>query len=757
MNDICVKPARRGAVMFDAAATTAGANAHAAHGAHEAQPAQQARWAQQPPQPPQVQQAQQAQQVQPVRQAQRAPQLQAERGTYVRSRLGAAWFAVRASGLRLLRTARDLRESLAGGAAARAQPRRLTADAAQGAAWPGLAGASSTPLWPAGDGAEWLLTAGKVQNLRVAAARLHGLVIARGTVFSFWRALGRPTRRRGYVEGRELREGCMVASVGGGLCQLSNALYAAALAAGLEIVERHPHSRIVPGSAAERGLDATVFWNYVDLRLRAAVDCLLEVRLSATHLEVQLRTRAGAALNPGGAAVRVPLPQSLVPMPAHAPAMVQGARPGAVLARAPAPGRAHDCVDCEQKHCLQYIAPRAAGARSAWLLDEVWPEFDRWLGTQARPGDLLALPLDGARRRCPAYAWSAARLPGVRVIEHPALTLARGLGTRWLSAQGAARQRGLLALDTALAGSFARRLTHDIDQVVVALNLLPHLWRAGVLAGRRVTVLMNRSPLAMLHGQLDRAAALHPGSPTLHDFRAGADLVEAEEEALRAAALLVTPHQAVAGFARQRYAVPVAQLDWLLPQSPVNELRRQQESPQPLPHQPLAQQTLAQQTAWPPAQRQQPAPQQPSPQQSLPLSTWRQAPPPRPAAPAAHAGGSILFPASALGRKGAYEVRAACLELDLEVRVLGQAREQPAFWRGVRMRPANRHDPFAEVACVVLPAFVEHRPRLLLQARSRGLPVICSADCGLPPDASGVRLVRAGALPELVDALRACC
>jgi len=102
-------------------------------------------------------------------------------------------------------------------------------------------------------------------------------------------------------------------------------------------------------------------------------------------------------------------------------------------------------------------------------------------------------------------------------------------------------------------------------------------------------------------------------------------------------------------------------------------------------------------------------------------------------------------------------VRAACLGLDLEVRVLGQAREQPAFWRGVRMRPANRHDPFAEAACVVLPAFVEHRPRLLLQARSRGLPVICSADCGLPPDASGVHLVRAGALPELVDALRACC
>ena len=63
----------------------------------------------------------------------------------------------------------------------------------------------------------------------------------------------------GFVAGRELREGCMVSSIGGGLCQLSNALYAAALEAGCEIVERHAHSKVVPGSLAERGLDATVF------------------------------------------------------------------------------------------------------------------------------------------------------------------------------------------------------------------------------------------------------------------------------------------------------------------------------------------------------------------------------------------------------------------------------------------------------------------------------------------------------------------
>jgi len=576
----------------------------------------------------------------------------------VRSRLRAAWFGVRASGLRLARGARNLGDR-------QGRSRRRPAGAAK-EGWPLLAGVSRTPLWTSGDahnGAEWLLTAGKVQNLRVAARRLHGLVIPRGAVFSFWRALGRPTRARGYAAGRELREGCMVASVGGGLCQLSNALYAAALEAGMQVVERHAHSKIIPGSLAERGLDATVFWNYIDLRFRAPVDCRLEVTLSASHLEVRLRSRQA--------------------LPVSAPA-----RPSLLLKTAAAE-TAHDCIACSQQDCVDYIAPRHHAARTAWLLDEVWPEFDRWLAVHARPGDLVALPLDGRRRARPAYAWSVADCSGVQVVEHAALAAARGLATRLLSAQGAVRQGALLRLDAALAQACARSLAPAVDHVVVSLNLLPHLWRRGVLAGRRVSVLLNRSPLGLLHAQLDRARALHPQSPTLGDFRADAALVEAEEAALHGATTLITPHRAVAQFARARYAATVEQLE------------------------------------------------------------WQAAPPAR----APGRGGSVLFPASALGRKGAYELREACRELRLPVRVLGQATEEAAFWRGVETRAVDRRALWSDVACVALPAFVEHRPRLLLQAQARGLPVVCSSECGLPADLPGLYQVRAGVLPELVAAL----
>lgn len=130
---------------------------------------------------------------------------------------------------------------------------------------------------------------GKVQNLRVASAELNGIEVPAGEVWSFWRHLGRVTRRKGYAEGRELREGCLIPQIGGGLCQLSGAIYNAALEAGLEIVERHAHTNSSVGSLARIGRDATVFWNYVDLRLRAHLPWRLEIRLTDSQLQVRIR------------------------------------------------------------------------------------------------------------------------------------------------------------------------------------------------------------------------------------------------------------------------------------------------------------------------------------------------------------------------------------------------------------------------------------------------------------------------------------
>src|SRR6266478_430431 len=170
----------------------------------------------------------------------------------VPSRAAAAIFWAKANGLRLQRGMRNLF----------GRPRHHKAEEIPST----ILAETRSPLWTSESHVERSLQLGKIQNLRIAAQRLNGTCIAAGREFSFWRQLGRATKARGYVPGRELREGCLIPAIGGGLCQLSNAIYELALQAGCAITERHAHSRVIPGSAAERGRDATVAWNYIDLR-----------------------------------------------------------------------------------------------------------------------------------------------------------------------------------------------------------------------------------------------------------------------------------------------------------------------------------------------------------------------------------------------------------------------------------------------------------------------------------------------------------
>ena len=145
-------------------------------------------------------------------------------------------------------------------------------------------------LYTLTDPRERLLEMGKVQNLRIAAAAIDGIVVEAGETFSFWRAAGRATRAKGYVIGRELRQGCMIPTIGGGICQLTNALSRVAHQAGMEIVERHSHSLQPEGFLIDGATDATVFWNYVDFRFRSP----RPVRIGATLTETTLAVRLDA-------------------------------------------------------------------------------------------------------------------------------------------------------------------------------------------------------------------------------------------------------------------------------------------------------------------------------------------------------------------------------------------------------------------------------------------------------------------------------
>jgi len=419
--------------------------------------------------------------------------------------------------------------------------RRLARDVADGPALLGrgrlpfrghLAGSSRTPLWSDPRAAERVLQWGKVHNLRVAARALDGTVIPAGSVFSFWKQLGRPSRSRGFVDGRMLKEGCLVPSVGGGLCQLSNALYDAALQAGCGIVERHGHSRIVPGSQAASGRDATVAWNYVDLRFRAPRDLVLRVAVERDTLDVML-----LAAEPNG---------------------IHSQR----LETPPAPGeRAESCGTCDRTTCFRHetVSEMPMG-RTAFLVDANWPEFRAYVARAKKAGDVLGLPLDGARWGLHRYAWDTTDY--ARVVTSSLVTLARAAALRFVQ-QGSRRRPIELWAAKIQARQMARALTPEVTAICVAQSLLPYLWRDGHLGGRKFSVLMTRLPMEVIQARLDAAALVHPERRTLSDFRADPALVAAEAEALAAADAIVTPHAEIAKLFGSR----TLRLEWSMPKT----------------------------------------------------------------------------------------------------------------------------------------------------------------------------------------------
>jgi vancomycin resistance protein YoaR len=112
----------------------------------------------------------------------------------------------------------------------------------------------------------WGVGWGRSINIKNAASKLDGTVLQPGDSFSFNDRVGPRTLERGFALAPEIQGDEMTTGVGGGTCQVSSTLHAAALFGALEIVERQAHSR--PSSYTQMGLDATVSYPLADLRLR---------------------------------------------------------------------------------------------------------------------------------------------------------------------------------------------------------------------------------------------------------------------------------------------------------------------------------------------------------------------------------------------------------------------------------------------------------------------------------------------------------
>ena len=152
-----------------------------------------------------------------------------------------------------------------------------------------------TPLLRRLKAVDMYLQHNKINNLRLAAKTIDGLVLQPGETFSFWKRVGKPTISKGYLEGLVLAEGRVGKGVGGGLCQMGNLLYWMALHSPLTVAERWRHSYDVfpdEGRTLPFGSGATLAYNYIDLQLRndTAHPLQLCVWLSESQLHGTIRS-----------------------------------------------------------------------------------------------------------------------------------------------------------------------------------------------------------------------------------------------------------------------------------------------------------------------------------------------------------------------------------------------------------------------------------------------------------------------------------
>lgn len=156
-------------------------------------------------------------------------------------------------------------------------------------ACPYLCAAHHTPLYRKLKDVDMYLQHNKVENLKLALPRMNHTVLYPGETFSYWRLLGKPTKRKGYQKGMVLRNGSFSEGTGGGLCQLTNLIYWMSIHTPLTIVERHRHGYDVFPDANRTqpfGSGATCFYNYGDLMVQNNTQQIFELRLQLTEDEL---------------------------------------------------------------------------------------------------------------------------------------------------------------------------------------------------------------------------------------------------------------------------------------------------------------------------------------------------------------------------------------------------------------------------------------------------------------------------------------
>lgn len=101
----------------------------------------------------------------------------------------------------------------------------------------------------------------RMHNIEVGMKQFNGTIIQKDEEFSFNKTLGHVDGSTGYLPELVIKPEGTIPEFGGGLCQVSTTFYRGALNAGLDILDRAPHSYAVSyySQVGGHGLDATIY------------------------------------------------------------------------------------------------------------------------------------------------------------------------------------------------------------------------------------------------------------------------------------------------------------------------------------------------------------------------------------------------------------------------------------------------------------------------------------------------------------------
>lgn len=140
----------------------------------------------------------------------------------------------------------------------------------------------------------------RIHNIELTAKKLNGEIVLAGKTFSFNKAVGERTEDRGFLWASAYSDGQTDGETGGGVSQVSSALYKAAMLSNLKIKKRHSSTYI--SNYIDMGMEAVVsgkekdfsFKNNTKYPVKILADCkdgrlsvkLMGAKLDKTRVEI---------------------------------------------------------------------------------------------------------------------------------------------------------------------------------------------------------------------------------------------------------------------------------------------------------------------------------------------------------------------------------------------------------------------------------------------------------------------------------------